>query len=299
MSLAINSFKKGGNVVPMPVGAHLARLVQVVDKGVQVREAYQGVPKDPIQMLVLTYEMPFERMLVDGVDKPRWFSHTVNASTHQKATLTKVLGVLDPNRQAESVGSLINTPCMVNVVNKTDAQGNILDGVKIGSISAVPAGFEVPPLANAPRLFDFTAPDPEAYKQLPQWLCDDICKAQNFPGSPVEAMVASLSQVPAQGSAPVPAQAPVNPVAAAPAAVPVPAPVAVAQAPVDAPPVTGAGDATPMNVANQNMPAPVPVAQTPATEVVPWEAQQAPATPAPVAVDPTPVAGGVPPTPAY
>lgn len=211
MGLNANSFASGGGEGnnPIPIGSHVGRLVQVVDKGIQARQPYQGQAKDPIQMIILTFELPFCRINVEGVDKPRWFSVVRNASTHAKAGLTKDLKVLDPTgAYGGDLSKMLGTPVILNVVQKTDSAGQPIDGTKIESIAPLVQGMQVPNLENPPRVFDFDNPSMEVYLQLPEWLRTDILKALNFPGSKVQAMlqanqgqgqVASAAQAAPQG----------------------------------------------------------------------------------------------------
>ena len=74
-STASSNFKRPD---PVAVGTYPARLVQMIDLGVQTRRPYKGEAKDPIQMIRTTYELTTEFMKnEDGTDdttKPRWIS---------------------------------------------------------------------------------------------------------------------------------------------------------------------------------------------------------------------------------
>jgi hypothetical protein len=190
--LNTSNFSSGGGTgTSVSPNNHMGRLVQVVDKGVQVRQPYQGQAKDPAQMVSLTFELPYERIEIEGASKPRWISITMTASTSPKAKLSKFLQVLDPSGQTPSLGDLIGTPVMVNVVQKRDAQGNPIEGTKLEGITSVPQGFEVPPLENEPRVFDFDNPDLAVFDLLPEWMQKDITSAVNFPGSPIQQLLAN------------------------------------------------------------------------------------------------------------
>lgn len=214
MGLNVNNYSSGGGAgSSVTVGNHMGRLVQVVDKGIQQRPAYQGQAKEPARMISMTFELPYERIEVNGENKPRWISTTLTASMSPKANLTKFMRILDPNNQSGGeLSLLVGAPVMANVVNKVDAQGNVIEGTKLDGISPVPQGFEVPPLENAPRLFDFDNPDLAVFDVLPEWLRGDITSAVNFQGSALQQALASRpTQVPQAGpqqpQQPVPNQA--------------------------------------------------------------------------------------------
>ena len=221
MSLNTNNFKSGGggNQEPLPVGGHMARLVQIVDKGVQERDAYQGTAKDPVQQVIFTYELPYQRIEIEGESKPRWISVSRNAVGGPKAALTKDLAVLNPSGGPVDLGSLVGTPVIVNIQQKVDASGRPIEGTKISNISHVPQGMEVPPLENEPRVFDFDNPDHNVWLLLPEWLRSDILSAVNYRGSRVEQMVSWLSTQPPATSEGAPA-----PAATIPQAMPQPSP---------------------------------------------------------------------------
>ena len=74
-STASSNFKRPD---PVAVGTYPARLVQVIDLGVQPRRPYKGEPKEPIHMVRTTYELTTEFMKnedgTDDVTRPRWIS---------------------------------------------------------------------------------------------------------------------------------------------------------------------------------------------------------------------------------
>lgn len=235
MALNADSFTaKGGSTASRPEpGTHYARLVQVVDKGIQQRPAYQGQAKDPAQIISFTFELPYSTAEFNGEIKPHWITMTCPASNHEKSNFFKIRGVFDPQGNNPDITSWLGTPCMVNVVNRVDNQTKEVKGVKIDTVSAVPPQpngqpMEIAPLVNAPRIFDFDNPDLEVLKQLPEWLRKDIGEALNYPGSILEQQLTAQGLNPVtlgaqkvtQGQAPAPQAQPVaqvNPVAVNPA----------------------------------------------------------------------------------
>ena len=104
MALNAKTASSGGgmNIEPLEPGTYPARLVQVVDLGVQAQRPYQGKEKDPVQEILLTYEFVDEFLKdEDGneeTDKPRWLSESMplfNLSS-ERAKSTLRYNALDP-----------------------------------------------------------------------------------------------------------------------------------------------------------------------------------------------------------
>ena len=66
--MALNANKAGGdNFVPqanIAPGSYPARLVQIIDLGLQAQKPYQGKDKAPVQEIMFTYELVDELSLI-------------------------------------------------------------------------------------------------------------------------------------------------------------------------------------------------------------------------------------------
>lgn len=198
--MGINSKKvagaTGGNRVAQPniePGVYPARLVQIIDLGVQPQKAYQGKEKAPIQEIMLTYELVDEFMKDedgnDVDDKPRWVGE--NFPLHNlKADLaksTKRYLAFDPNEAYDGDwGKAIGQP-----INVTIVQNKVGDKVydNVANIAAMRPkdAAQCPELVNPTKVFDLDEPDMEVFEGLPQWIRDKIAGNLNFKGSPLEA----------------------------------------------------------------------------------------------------------------
>ena len=177
--MALNVNEMGGgqtNNLGYPrLGPHISRLVGVVAMGVQERRAYKGETKAPCGRVNLTFELTDDFVEIEGVSKPRWISKTENAFSGPQANLPQIARNLDPaNTYGGDLGqmALAGVPCMVTVEQKRDAAGNVVDGVKIGSITGLPPGMPVPALHNQPLVFDFDNPTEEGWDRLQNWQKD-------------------------------------------------------------------------------------------------------------------------------
>ena len=191
----LNAKKAKGSQGPraeaLEPGNYPARLVQVLDLGVQKQRPYKGEEKPDIQELMLTYELVSEFLLDDEGNedetKPRWVSERVplynlNAD---KAKSTKRYYAFDPKEEAEGDWTqLLGKPCLVAIVNN-ERHGIVYNNV--GAVSPPMKGMQTPELVNEPRIFDTSDPDPEVFESLPGWVQEIIKGAVTPPEIPEEA----------------------------------------------------------------------------------------------------------------
>lgn len=187
---------KGPQQEPMEAGSYPARVVQVIDLGIQPQPAYQGEEKAPAHEIMITYEFLDEFCLdEDGnelVDKPRWLSETfpLRNLDSDLAKSTKRYYALDPDEvHGGDFTALINTPCTVTVVNNIGKGKNA--GKVYNNIAAVAAmrpkdARNAEELKNDPKVFVIDEPDLVIFKSLPQWLQDKIKEGLDFKGSALD-----------------------------------------------------------------------------------------------------------------
>lgn len=153
-------------------GQNMARIVQVIDMGLQKQPDWQGQPKAPAYMMHVTFEFPNERLDIQGESKPMWKSRDIKLSNHEMSLCYKWYKKLDPtNKFGGDWSKLINLECAVLIVHedgKGKNTGKTFD--KIADVVPLMAGVSVPPLENDPQLFDLTSPDLEIFDKQPEWL---------------------------------------------------------------------------------------------------------------------------------
>lgn len=193
--MALNARKVKGNNsrVEQPnlePGGYPARLVQIIDYGLQPQRPFQGQDKPPALEIGLTYELCDEFMVDEKgnivEDKPRWISETIPLHNLQadKAKSTQRYYALDPTEQFEGdFTKLLGLPCIVNVVNNKSNNGKVYDNV--ASLSTVRAkdAVKLPELVNDPVVFSLDEPDMEVFQKLPEWIQDKLKANLNFNGS--------------------------------------------------------------------------------------------------------------------
>lgn len=187
---------KGGapRTPPLEDGLYKARLVQVVDLGLQPR-SYKGEEKEPQQQILLTYELVDEFLLDEHgepqEDKPRWVSETMglNSLKVEKAKSTQRLKALDPqNKVNGNFLALLGTPVTAHIVQNPSKTDPTKIYAKVSGLIAMKAkeAIAVPALVNEPVTLDLDAPDKEAFDSLPDWVKDKIRSGLEYRGSMAE-----------------------------------------------------------------------------------------------------------------
>lgn len=200
MGLNLNAKPKStnSNRTPQPnleIGGHAARLVQLIDLGLQAQRPYKGTEKPPVEVLYATYELSHDFMLdADGKpnpELPRWISEDFAAYSldADKAKSTLRYKVLDPTMEHKGdFSKLLGAPCTVVVVHNAghgNNAGKIFDNIGDVAPPVRLPGYVQPTLVNSPVFFDLSAPDLEVFNKLPAFLQDRIKGNLNYAGSPL------------------------------------------------------------------------------------------------------------------
>lgn len=161
---------------PIEAGAYIARCVQIIDLGDQFNDMAQKY----VRKTMLTFEIPSERVEVDGKSKPRLMSKTYTLSLNEKATLRKDLeswyGALD---FPFDIRRVLGLPCTINVVSKKSKTGN--EYSTIGSIGRPMKGIPVPDQETESLVYDIDQEDAvEAVEKLPEWIKKTIKESPSY-----------------------------------------------------------------------------------------------------------------------
>lgn len=186
----------GGDRVEQPVievGTYPARIVQIVDLGVQEQKPFQGKAKPPVNEIMITYEL-VDCFMVDKdgkelEDKPRWISETMALHNLKadKAKSTQRYTAADPNNLYDGdFSKLVDTPVNISLVH--NKQGDKLY-VNVSSIAAMRTRDveKCPALKNPAVFFDLDAPDLEVFNSFPDWIQEKVKKNLNYNGSKLQA----------------------------------------------------------------------------------------------------------------
>ena len=194
----------GGNTPPLEEGTYPARVVQIVDLGLQNQRPWQGQEKAPAYEMSITYELLDEFMLdEDGKeleDKPRWLSEIipVHNLSADKAKSTKRYMALDAGCEYDGdFTKLINTPCMVTIVNnqgKGANTGKVFNNVASIAPMRSKDAAKAAELVNEPKLFVLDEPDLDVYEKLPDFMKEKLTGNLEYEGSALQAALGEEPQ---------------------------------------------------------------------------------------------------------
>lgn len=202
-------------------GSYPARVVSVIDLGVQPQQPYMGEPKPPAQEIRVTYELVDAFMKDedgnDVEDKPRWISEDFKLLPLDRdlAVSTKRYKTIDPDNEHDGDWSqMLSKGVMVTVVNKKSKNGKTYDNV--GGTTAMRKRDldKLVELQNQAYFFDLLEPDAEIWKRIPKWLQDKIKGNINYEGSPLDAMLEGVAAPKQEAKGKAPAEAKADPEAA-------------------------------------------------------------------------------------
>mgnify|MGYP003606020818 CR=1 FL=1 len=179
-------------------GVYPARLVQIIDLGLQAQRPFQGKDKPPAQEIMLTYELVDEFMKdEDGnpvENKPRWVSETLPFyGLHaDKAKSTQRYLALDPKGDYDGdFTKAIESPCNVTIVNNAGKDGKVYDNVAHIAAMRPKDAIACPELVNPSKVFDCDNPDMDVFNKLPEWIQKKIKENLNYEGSTLQKLVGS------------------------------------------------------------------------------------------------------------
>lgn len=187
----------GPKQAPIEAGNYLARLVQVLDLGLQEQRPYQGQDKPPAHEIMLTYELGTEFMKDDDgndqEDKPRWISESIPLRnlSQDLAKSTKRAKVFDPDNALNGAfDQMVCKACTVTVVQNPKKGDPTTIYNNVANVTPPMKGIPVPELVNPAKVFDLDAPDMEVFGSLPEWVQTKIKGNLNFNGSLLQRLLA-------------------------------------------------------------------------------------------------------------
>jgi hypothetical protein len=195
MSLNARNIKqqaKGPQQEAMDAGTYPARVVQIIDCGIQEQRPFKGEAKPPAHEIMITYEFLDEFCKDeegnDQEDKPRWLSESFPLYSLEAdlAKSTKRYYALDPEEVFGGDFTLLaSAPAMVTI-NQYESKGVMRNGVSSVAAMRPKEAAKAPELVNPSKVFVIDNPDLEVFKSLPDWLQDKIKKGLEFAGSPLD-----------------------------------------------------------------------------------------------------------------
>lgn len=190
--------KPVSDIPPLDGGTYMGVCVAVIDLGQQYKQYEKQKQGRYVEQCLFIFEIPSERVQVDGQDKPRWLSSKRFAvSLHERSALFQLLtswrgkalseAELDPAGEGFDLMQMAGQGAMLSVsVNEKD------DGSRSNKIEAVtgfPKGIAPPKPESEILVFDADDPDMEVFAKLPEWIQDAIRKSTQFADNPPEEKV--------------------------------------------------------------------------------------------------------------
>lgn len=186
------------NYVLPKEGARPARLMSIVDLGIQHQDPYQGKTKKPCQQIILGFDLVDDKD-DDGnsirITTGHWpWNVTVDYKTktlHEKSKLYPVVKSLDPsgNKFNDNFENLINEPCIINVKFNTRVgnDGKEKTYANYDGCGPVPdiEGFTINESTNEPYIFDMDNPNIEVWTALVDRLKVKVRESVNYPQSAI------------------------------------------------------------------------------------------------------------------
>lgn len=146
-------------------GTYLARCFRIVDAGTLRSDLFEDKRK-----LIITWELPTERIEVDGKDLPRSISKFYTLSLNSKATLRKDLecwrGRAFTAKELEGfeLRNVLGTACQLTIVHTPNGRA------KVAAVSGIPRGTMVPQVQNPLVEYEFADGTGGDWEKLPEWL---------------------------------------------------------------------------------------------------------------------------------
>lgn len=189
MSLKKLKYKAAVEIPPLPIDTYMGVCVAVVELGEQYQQYDKQKQGKYVNECMFIFEIPGERIQIDGEDKPRWVNRRVSQLISPTSTL---YGILEswrghPLTEQEKVSgvdltALNGKPAMLSVTIKEGKDGKARNAIT--AISKFPKGVVPPQPESELLLFDIDEPDMETFSKLPKWVQNTIAKSTQFANNP-------------------------------------------------------------------------------------------------------------------
>lgn len=162
---------EGSKIPPIEPGTYPAVCVSIIDIGEHYNEKFDNTARK----VIFQWEIPTEKIVIDGEEKPRIISETYTASIGEKATLRKTLESwrgrpFSPDElKCFDLENVLGAPCLITVLHQESSKGTVF--AKISAVTRLPKGYTVEPAENPYILFSLDDADMlEKMEALPEWI---------------------------------------------------------------------------------------------------------------------------------
>lgn len=165
--------QSGGGFPPIEAGSYRAICYGIVVEGTFFNPNF-GNTSTKIRIM---WELPDERITVDGEDKPRAISEEYTLSLNEKANLRAMLAgwrgrdFTEEELQGFDIENVLKAPCLISTTVGVSKQGK--EFARVSSVGKLPKGMEVPKDTENPTIvFNVCDADCplELMENLPEWI---------------------------------------------------------------------------------------------------------------------------------
>lgn len=174
----------------LAAGTYAARIVQIVELGVQPGGEYKGQKQADVPVFHVTFELPeVTRTNREGDEVTAKETMFINVTSGKKAKLThlaKAAGI--ENLRDYDSSEFLNKPVLLTIEHQQKG-----DRIKtfVASTTRLPQGLanSLPPASTEVKYFSFSDPDVEVFNSLGDGLKNMMTRALNYSGSKVEKLI--------------------------------------------------------------------------------------------------------------
>ena len=173
----------GSGRTPLEAGSYRAVCYSIVVLGTTYNQNFDKA----ITQICFTWELPDERITVDGADLPRAISNTYTLSLNEKAKMRQMLAswrgrdFTEEELEGFSLSKVLGAPCLISTVIKTSSTGK--EFAQVASVVRLPKSMVKPEKAENPLVMfnimdeDFSLDEMEA---LPEWQQNKIKESMEY-----------------------------------------------------------------------------------------------------------------------
>lgn len=188
MATILTAGSSGAKSDPVPAGSHAAICYGFVHVGTQSSEKFASRPK-----IVILWEVPGERININGKDLPRGISKRFTATLNEKGTLFKDLQswrgrpFTPKELDGFDMANIVGKGCLINVVHQQTPRGTFAN---VAGVMPLPKGMAVKGMENPPVTFNVVEAIDAARKagksdivypeSIPQWIQDVCSKSEEY-----------------------------------------------------------------------------------------------------------------------
>ena len=166
---------EGGNDYPLiEAGVHHGICYRYYDLGTQYMQTFETSARK----VMLVWELPEQRIEIEGKNKPMAISKEYTLSLHKKANLRSDLeswrgkGFTEKELEGFDIDNLLGVNCMLNIIHKPNAEGR--NYARVASIMPLMKNMPKKKPENPIDHFSFDDGEIKIPEDTPEWIQDKI-----------------------------------------------------------------------------------------------------------------------------